>query len=166
MYEAPYISEKPAEAAWKEYRKQLKQALAEGRRGDAAALFLALVGMPLDQLNEMRKQPWWSAFEAVAPTLAYDAALLGEGRSVPVERAVSVSVPALVMNGSASDKFMYDTAVALAKAMPEAQHRVLEGQTHAVAPEAIAPVLVEFFNGADGNGPKKTSSRNVTAKGK
>jgi hypothetical protein len=49
------------------------------------------------------------------------------------------------MNGSASEAFMYDTATALAKAMPNAQHRTLEGQTHAVAPEAIAPVLVEFF---------------------
>jgi hypothetical protein len=70
------------------------------------------------------------------------------------------------MNGSASDKFMYDTAVALAKAMPNAQHRVLEGQTHAVAPEAIAPVLVEFFSGVDGTGPKMTSRRKATTKGK
>jgi pimeloyl-ACP methyl ester carboxylesterase len=166
MYEAPYNSEEPAVEAWKEYRKSLKQALAEGRRGDAAALFLALVGMPLDQINAMRKEPWWAAFEGVASTLAYDAALLGEGRSVPVGRAASVPVPALVMNGSASDKFMYDTAVALAKAMPNAQHRVLEGQTHAVAPEAIAPVLVEFFSGVDGTGPKMTSRRKATTKGK
>jgi pimeloyl-ACP methyl ester carboxylesterase len=166
MYEAPYNSEEPARQAWQEYRKQLRQALAEGRRGDAAALFLALVGTPLDQINAMRKEPWWAAFEPVAPTLAYDAAILGDDRSVPVGRAASVPVPTLVMNGGASDKFMYDTAVALAKAMPDAEHRVLEGQTHAVAPEAIAPVLVEFFNGADGTGPKMTSRRKATAKGK
>jgi pimeloyl-ACP methyl ester carboxylesterase len=166
MYEAPYNSEEPAEEAWKEYRKQLEQALAEGRRGDAAALFLALVGMPLDQIDAMRKEPWWAAFEPVAPTLAYDAAILGDDRSIPVGEAAGVPVPTLVMNGSASDKFMYDTAVALARAMPDAQHRVLEGQTHAVAPEAIAPVLVEFFNGADGIGSKKTSRRKATSKGK
>jgi pimeloyl-ACP methyl ester carboxylesterase len=166
MYEAPYNSEKPAAEAWKDYRRQLKRALAEDRRGDAAALFLALVGMPLDQINAMRKEPWWSAFEPVAPTLAYDAAILGEDRSVPVERAASVPVSTLIMNGSASDKFMYDTAVALAKAMPNAQHRVLEGQTHAVTPEAIAPALVAFFHGADGTGPKKASRRKATAKGK
>jgi pimeloyl-ACP methyl ester carboxylesterase len=165
MYEAPYNSEEPAVEAWKEYRKQLKQALAEGRRGDAAVLFLALVGMPLDQLNEMRKEPWWAGFEAVAPTLAYDAALLGEDRLVPVERAAKVSVPALVMNGGASDRFMYDTAEALAKAMPNAQHRVLEGQTHAVTSEAIAPILVEFFSGVDSTSPKKTSRRKATPKG-
>ena len=50
------------------------------------------------------------------------------------------------MNGGASYPFMQDTAVALANAIPNAQHRTLEGQTHEVAPEVIAPVLVEFFN--------------------
>jgi hypothetical protein len=65
---------------------------------------------------------------------------------VPVEKAAKVAVPALVMNGSASEGFMYDTASALAKAMPAAQHRTLKDQTHAVSPEAIAPVLVEFLS--------------------
>jgi hypothetical protein len=41
---------------------------------------------------------------------------------------------------------MHITATALANAIPNAQHRTLEGQTHEVATEAIAPVLVEFFN--------------------
>ena len=145
MYEAPYKSDESARRDWKEYRQKLKELLAADRRGDAATLFLMLVGMPADQLEEMRREPWWAAFEAVAPTLAYDAAVLGEDREAPVEKAAHVPVPAIVMNGSASETFMYDTATALAKAMPSAQHRTLEGQTHAVAPEAIAPVLVEFF---------------------
>jgi hypothetical protein len=41
---------------------------------------------------------------------------------------------------------MGEAAQALARAIPHAQHRILEGQTHEVAPEAIAPVLVAFFN--------------------
>ncbi len=41
-------------------------------------------------------------FEAVAPTLAYDAAAMGEDRSVPLKRAAAVNVPALVMNGTAN----------------------------------------------------------------
>ncbi len=146
MYEAPYKGDEEARQDWKEFRLQLNDLLTADRRGDAAALFLTLVGMPADQLDEMRREPWWAAFEAVAPTLAYDAAVLGKDRVVPVELAASVSVPALIMNGSASDGFMYDTAMSLAKAMPSAQHRTLEGQTHAVEPEAIAPVLVEFFS--------------------
>jgi hypothetical protein len=41
------------------------------------------------------------------------------------------------------------TAVALTNAIPNARHRTLEGQTHDVAPEALAPVLVEFFRTDD-----------------
>jgi len=92
----------------------------------------------------MRQAPMWPIFEAVAPTLAYDAAVLGEGRSVPVKRATNVAVPTLVMNGT-DIPFMLDTAQALAKAIPNAQHRTLEGQSHDVNLEVLAPVLVEFF---------------------
>lgn len=145
MYEAPYQDDEQARQDWKEFRRKLNDLLTADRRGDAAALFLTLVGMPADQLDEMRREPWWAAFEAVAPTLAYDAAILGEDRAVPTGKAARVAIPALVMNGSASEAFMYDTAMALAKAMPNAQHRALEGQTHEVSSEAIAPVLVEFF---------------------
>jgi hypothetical protein len=94
----------------------------------------------------MRMAPVWPVFEAVAPTLAYDhSAILGEDASVPAGRAASLAVPALVMDGDASYPFMHTTAVALAKAIPQAQHRTLQGQTHEVAAEALAPVLVEFF---------------------
>jgi hypothetical protein len=118
--------------------------LTAGRRGDAAALFMQSVGTPADQIDGMRHAPMWPMFEAVAPTLAYDAAILGEDRSIPVKRAVHVSVPVLVMNGTVIP-FMLDTAKALAKAIPQAQHRTLEGQPHDVNLEVLAPVLVEFF---------------------
>jgi pimeloyl-ACP methyl ester carboxylesterase len=146
MYEAPYNSDDTARQAWKVYRKQLAEVLAQGRRGDALALFMLLVGMPPDQLDAVRQHPMWPMWEAVAPTLAYDAAVLGEDASVPTERAANVVVPALVMDGGASYPFMHVTALALVNAMPHAEHRTLEGQTHEVAPQALAPVLEEFFN--------------------
>ena len=144
MYEAPYNSEKDAQQAWKEYRKQLAELIATSRRGDAVALFMQLVGTPADQIDGMRQAPMWPMFEAVAPTLAYDAAAIGEDRSVPAKRAANVTVPALVMNGTIVP-FMLDTAQALAKAIPHAQHRTLEGQPHDVNLQVLAPVLVKFF---------------------
>lgn len=146
MYEAPYNDDDDARQAWKDFRKQLKELLAAGRRGDAVALFMMLLGMPAEQLDEVRQYPMWPMWEAIAPTIAYDAAVLGEDASVPTERAARVAVPALIMDGGASYPFMHVTATALAHAMPNAQHRTLEGQTHEVAAEALAPVLVEFFN--------------------
>jgi pimeloyl-ACP methyl ester carboxylesterase len=145
IYEAPYNSEESARQAWKAYRQELNQLLAAGRRGDAAALFMKLVETPADQIEGMRQAPMWPMFEAVAPTLAYDATALGEDRSVPVNHAVNVSIPALVMSGTALP-FMRDTAEELAKAMPQGQQRTLEGQSHDVDLEVLAPVLVEFFN--------------------
>jgi pimeloyl-ACP methyl ester carboxylesterase len=147
MYEAPYNDDDDARQAWKEFRRQLKAALAEGRRGDAVGLFMQLLGVPADHLDEMRQYPMWPMWEAVAPTIAYDAAALGEDASVPTEKAADLAVPALIMDGGASYPFMHITAMALANAMPNAQHRTLEGQTHEVAAAAIAPVLVEFFSG-------------------
>jgi pimeloyl-ACP methyl ester carboxylesterase len=95
----------------------------------------------------MRQYPMWPMWEAVAPTIAYDAAALGEDASVPTRRAAGVAAPALIMHGGATPyPFMGATAAALASAMPNAQHRTLEGQTHEVAAQALAPVLVEFFS--------------------
>jgi len=137
-----------AQRAWKEYIKHLTEALAAERRGDAVALFMKYVGMPADQFEAMRHAPAWPIFEAIAPTLAYDhATILGAGASVPTEQAAIVTAPTLVMNGGASYAFMYDTAQALGKAIPNAQVRTLKGQTHDVDPDVLAPVLMEFFSG-------------------
>jgi pimeloyl-ACP methyl ester carboxylesterase len=146
LYEAPYDSDEARRQAFRNYRKQLAEVLAEGRRGDALGLFMMFVGMPPEHLEGARQQPMWPMWEAVAHTLAYDAAAMGDDGSVPIEKAARVTVPTLVMDGSASFPFMYTTAVALAKAIPNASHRQLQGQTHDVAAEALAPVLLEFFN--------------------
>ena len=149
LYEPPYNADKATLPAWKEYRKQLAESLAEGRRGDAVALFMQLVGTPADQLAAMRQAPMWPMFEAVAPTLTNDAAEMGEDRHAPVERAAKVTASTLVMDGGANLEimpFMRASAVALAHAIPNAEHRTLEGQTHDVNPNVLAPVLVEFFS--------------------
>ena len=146
MYEPPYNNDPDAQGSWSQYLRQLGEALAEGRRGDAVALFMRFVGMPAEQVARLRRTPFWPGMEAVAPTLAYDhAAILGEPWSVPAELAARVSVPALVMAGDAGLPFMPDAARVLSQAIPQGQLRLLEGQTHEVNPGVLAPVLVEFL---------------------
>ena len=145
MYEAPYNSDPAARQAWKKYRKKLKQALGEGSKGDALGLFMMLVGLPAEQLVGMRQHPQWPLWEAVEHTLPYDAAALGEQADVPIQRAVRVSMPTLVMDGSESFPFMHATAQALAAAMPHGEQLTLEGQTHDISSAALAPRLIEFF---------------------
>lgn len=146
MYEPPYNNDPGAQESWSQYLSQLRETLAEGRRGDAVALFLRFVGTPAEQIDGMRRAPSWPAMEAVAPTLAYDhAAILGELWPVPTDLAARVSVPALVIAGDTSLPFMPDAARVLSQAIPQGQLQILAGQTHEVNPAALAPVLVKFF---------------------
>jgi len=145
MYEAPYFSDAADQQNWREYRKKLDELLAAKRKGDALGVFMMLTGMPPEHLEGVKQHPMWPMWEAVAQTLAYDAAAVGADGSVPTGKASTLKIPALVMDGGASMPFMHTAAVALAKAMPQGKHRTLEGQTHEVAVDVLAPVLVEFF---------------------
>lgn len=146
LYEAPYNDDPTAQHKWKQYIKGLTELLVANRRGDAIALFMQYMGMPIEQVEGMRHSPFWPVMEAMAPTLAYDhKAILGETAAIPAKLATGVTVPVLVMNGSASFPFMHQTAETLSKLMPHAQLRVLEGQTHEVEPSLLAAVLTEFF---------------------
>jgi pimeloyl-ACP methyl ester carboxylesterase len=146
MYEPPYNSDQDAQESWSRYLRQLRQVLAEGRHGDAVALFMRFTGLPAERVAELRRAPSWPGMEAVAPTLAYDhAAIIGESWSVPAELAARVPVPALVLAGDAGLPFMARTAAALSQAIGQGRLRILGGQAHAVEPAVLAPVLAEFF---------------------
>ncbi len=146
IYEVPYNNDGNAQQAWKAYIKKLTELLAADKRGDAVALFMQYVGTPHEQIESMRHARFWQALESIAPALAYDhTAILGENITVPTERAMQVQVPTFIMNGGTSFPFMFDTAQALCKAIPHAQLRTLEGQTHDVASEVLVPVLLDFF---------------------
>jgi pimeloyl-ACP methyl ester carboxylesterase len=146
IYEAPYNDAPEAWEAWGQYIAELTGALATDRRSDAVALFMKYVGIPADRIDGMRRTPVWPVLEALAPTLAYDhTAILGKDASVPGERASTVTVPTLVMSGGASYPFMRETARTLSQAIPRAQLRTLEAQTHDVDVRVLTPVLMEFF---------------------
>lgn len=145
LYEAPFNSGSDEDLQMSaNYTRQLTALLTEGRRGDAVALAMQYFGTPAEMVSGMRHSPIWSNFESVAPTLAYDNAIMGNG-SVPTELLASVTTPTLVIDGGASPAFMHKAAQAIAYHLPNAQHRRLPEQTHDVDPEVLAPVLVEFF---------------------
>jgi pimeloyl-ACP methyl ester carboxylesterase len=146
LWEPPFIPEghrrPPADTA-----KTFTDLVAAGRRGDAVEFFMAkVVGLPAEFVAQARSAPWWPAQEAIAHTLAYDATIMGD-YALPAERAAALTTPTIVIAGGASFPFMRITAQALADILPNAQARTLEDQRHDVAPEAIAPVLIEFFQG-------------------
>ncbi len=147
LYEPPYNDDPDARAGWVQFRQQVDQALAQGRHADAVGLFMMLLGVPAEGLAEMQQYPMWALWEGIAPTIAYDAAALGAEAAVPADRAAALAVPTLVLTGSDTFPFMPVSADTLASAIPNAQRRTLQGQTHEVKPDALAPLLVEFFAG-------------------
>jgi pimeloyl-ACP methyl ester carboxylesterase len=148
LYEPPFNSgDASAYQAAEDYTRQLDGLLAEGRRGDAVTFAMTRFGAPAGAIAGRRQTPVWSLYESVAPTLAYDDAIMGDG-SVPTGLLESVAVPTLVMDGSESPAFMRDAARAVAGGLPDGQLRTLQGQTHDVDPEVLAPVLMWFFKDA------------------
>jgi pimeloyl-ACP methyl ester carboxylesterase len=147
LWEPPYILEgrprPPADTA-----RTYTELVSAGRRGDAVEFFMSkVVGLPPEFVAQARNAPWWQVQVALAHTLAYDATIMGD-YSLPSKRLASVTTPTLVIDGGASFPWIGETDQALADALPDAQRRTLEGQTHDVAPEALALVLVEFFASA------------------
>jgi pimeloyl-ACP methyl ester carboxylesterase len=145
LYEPPFVAGFSRRTAPPDSEAQLTRLIAQGRRGDAVKFFLVdMVGLPAIFTYIMRVLPVWPKLKAVAHTLPYDAAVLGDF-SVPRDRAASVAVPTFVIWGGKSPVELRSAASAVADAVPGAKRRMLKGQTHNVSVKVLAPVLVEFF---------------------
>src|SRR5262249_19962789 len=148
LYEPPFIVDDSRPPIPHDYISRLNGMLTEERRGDAVKLFLREMGAPRIVIALMRFLPRWSRLEAVAHTLPYDATILRgtqDGRPLPAERWRSVTMPTLVIVGGKSPKWFHNGTRALAHVLPNAQHLVLEGQTHNVKAKPLAPILEQFF---------------------
>lgn len=163
MYEPPFIIDDSRPPVPKDYVAQLNAAIAAGRPGAAVEIFMtkALL-IPPEFVAQMRNAPMsqsfgddagmqppeWADMEKVAHTLPYDGMVMGDtmsGKPLPPKKWFSNRAPTLVITGENSEAFFHEGARALASELPKVQHRILEGQDHAVSPEALAPVLTEFF---------------------
>ncbi len=132
LYEPPFVVDDTRPPLPADYLARLGELISADRRGDAIEYFFTNVGLvPAEAVAQMRAQPMWPAFEAVAPTLAYDGAVVGDtmsGRPLPADRVAAVTVPTLVIVGSAVGAWARNSV-------------------HAVAPGILAPALERFFAG-------------------
>jgi pimeloyl-ACP methyl ester carboxylesterase len=155
LYEVPFGLDDPRAPIPADFAAHLRDLIDRDRRGEAVAYFLKVVGTPAIVVGVMRLTPVWRKLKAVAHTLPYDAATLGEtgpGKPVLGGRWTAIAAPTLVIGGGKSPPWMQNAMRALARALPHAQHRTLEGQTHLVKAKALAPVLAEFFDAQDDGG--------------
>ena len=149
LYEPPFIVDDSRPPVPKDYVEQLNALVSAGRRGDAVEFFMTkAVGVPAEVVAQMQNMPMWANMENMAHTLAYDGEIMGDnmaGKPLRARQWASIAAPTLVMDGGASEYWARNAVQALADALPNAQRRTLEGQTHNVDPAMLAPVLVEFF---------------------
>ena len=144
MWEPPFSIDPEDSRRAKEYTEELTRLLAADRRGDAVALFMGRVGLPEEMIAGMRQSPYWRLGESLAPTLAYDAAVMGPDNMVATDRFAGIAVPTLVLAGSESPRSLRQAAAEVAAAIPGAHHDILDGQDHNVAGDVLAPAVAAF----------------------
>jgi pimeloyl-ACP methyl ester carboxylesterase len=139
--EPPYV---PGPATTAQTARELAALSADGRRDEAVERFLQGNGLPEAMIEQMKASPAWPPLLALAHTVAYDIRLLNEG-VVPAERLSAIACPVLGTTGSLSPPWAEAAVRAVADAVADGEWRVLEGQSHNVAPDVLAAVLRERF---------------------
>lgn len=156
VYDVPYSIAQDAVERWRAYRAELDEALAQGRIDDALAAFMRLGGASDDDLVGARAAPFWDALLALAPTLAYDAAVLGDD-GPPSGRLATIRQETMVLTRSTSDPYMPALPVeffavagdAVATALPHVTRLTIDAPGHAVDAAAVAPPVRAFFAVSD-----------------
>jgi alpha-beta hydrolase superfamily lysophospholipase len=155
VYEVPYILDAAGPHWHRADGEEAAALVAAGRRGEAMELFMRRVGSPDELVAQARQSPVWPSREAIAHTLAYDAACVGDGPP-PTARLATITRPTLVATGgprsdpavSGQPADFFDRAAdAIAAAVPGAARQTFAGQGHVADPALVASRLERFFSG-------------------
>jgi pimeloyl-ACP methyl ester carboxylesterase len=150
VYEVPFMVTPEAKRPTSDYGERLDELVAAGDRSGAVRHFMRnAMGIPAPLVAVMRLTPMWKELKATAHTLPYDWAALGKhtmyGAPLNPEEWASVTMPTLVVYGAKSPAVLQEGSRALADVLPNAQLRQLEGVSHNIKMNLLAPVLAEFF---------------------
>ncbi|MCZ2402001.1 alpha/beta hydrolase [Paenarthrobacter sp. Z7-10] len=143
VYEPPYATSEGDDGLWQVFVDKVQSLVDEGHSDQAVEEFIRHTGAGFDE--RMKQSPWWPAMVALAPTLPYDLALAADG-VVPVERLGRISAPVLALYGGASAAWAETATAEVSMAVQNGRQDVIEGQTHAAAPDSVAPTLLQFFH--------------------
>ena len=152
LFEPPFVVDDSRPPIPADMFTRIRDLVEKDHRSGAVALFMSeCLGVPAEMLEGMKQAPMWRGLEKLAHTIPYDGALLAglqAGKPLPAHHWPSVTARTLVVDGENSDLFLHRAADALVKELPGAGRKTLAGQDHSVvftAPQAIAPVLLEFL---------------------
>ena len=152
VHEVPYQIGEEMVTAWRAYTVALATALDADDRDEALRLFMRLAGSSDDDIAAAESSSFWPGVRAIAPTLRYDAACLGDGPP-PIQRLATVTQPVLLTTGVTIDPhlaglpidFFGAAADAVAASLPNAQRAIVEVPGHVPDPTLLGPVLTTFY---------------------
>ncbi len=152
VHEVPYQLAAASVTAWRAYRANLAAALDADDRDEALRLFMRLAGSSDTDIAAAEAAPVWPSLRALAPTLRYDAACLGDGPP-PAARLAAVAQPVLLTTGTTIDPhsaglpidFFGAAADATADHLPNARRSTIAVSGHIPDPALLGPVLTTFF---------------------
>lgn len=131
-----------------ELTDRLDALLAAGdREGLLRLAYRVLVGLSDEEIDALSAQPAWPNRLAAAHTVPRELRIPPE-RLFDPQQATRVTVPALVLVGSATPPPFRASAQAVATALPNAQMAFLDGQGHAAemfAPDLVAEQVLAFL---------------------
>lgn len=153
LFEPPFVVDASDPRPPADFASHVDELIAADRRAEAVTYFMTKgIGMPAAFVWLMRLMPpMWSNLKAMAPTIAYDVAVMGDkqqGNPLRGDLWDSVTVPTLVMNGSKSPPHLRRAATGLVEVLPNARYRTVAGVNHGAvvtAPKKLEPTLREFF---------------------
>jgi pimeloyl-ACP methyl ester carboxylesterase len=149
IFEPPFTDVPGGRPMPRGYQAEVERLAAENRRPELARFFMVkMIGMPAIMMPMMRLNPHWKAMMQNALSLPHDTAVM-EGYGFPTEAARSIRVPTMVMSGDKTFKQLKEPVRLARETIPGARFTSLPGQSHDAAAELVAPVLIDFFSGAD-----------------
>jgi pimeloyl-ACP methyl ester carboxylesterase len=150
VYQPPFSVDASGHLPPEGFEQRLGELVGSGDRGATVGYFMREgMGAPRVLVGGLRlARPIWRNLEAVAHTLPYDYAVMGDtvhGKPLDREPWASIATPTLVVDGGKSPAALRKASDELAERMPHAERHILNGQSHNVSMKMLAPVLEDFL---------------------
>jgi len=124
---------------------QIQRQVARGENLAVVERFMRFVGMDEQLIKDTLASEHGQTIIDMAGTIAYDAEIQKASGPFLKDRAKNLGMPVLMLAGTKSFKTAPDIMASFTRVIPQAESRLLEGQTHSVEAEVISPILQEFF---------------------
>ena len=142
LWEPPFALE--AEGDGGAFLIGLQDRIDAGDRAGAVEYFMS--DMPPEWVEGAKASPAWDLMVQVAPTLAYDTALLNRNQHEPWRAQwAAITMPVLVMVGEPTLPIFPPAAEALVAALPDASSKTIAASDHGWQPEVMCAELVAFL---------------------